>query len=686
MRLLFLLPILWLLATCSAFARVAGLPEDASSPAWQYAARTLSAALADVGGGDVRVNAAGGPSGEGYRITTTKTSAVISARDRTGRVYGALRLAREIQLAGKLPASLQLDQSPAYRLRMVEVEAPFYPPEDRAERPSWLGGFRDMYDIDQPPYLDLPRFEKIAQRFERYCQIMLENGYNTLLFIQVESRWLDPEVFPGVKIGDPERQRLARWRSMFQKLLGIAESYGFRSYLWNSEVTFPDPIMLQLHAAGAIIGGATRADVRHPALLAALETKYRYLARTYPQLAGYLFRVGELGEPGAVVFRRVGRGDARSEPERVADFFGAMQQLVVGEIGKELIARTWWVGDPSIHTDPAMYKTAVSQLQSASTWVCIKNTHEFWGSQPLNPTIAAATHPVIVEYQGCREYDGMGSVPVVLAEHYCSRFRQLALLQPAGVWAWVKFGGSGGKYRIPYFYGFEDWTEANVYLIGRLAWDPVAEPNRLLREFAVLKVGPQNARDYARIMALSEDARNRGMYVRAICEDNPWHPMFPTYRNYFYAGELVAAEDGARSSDPVRYIFQHFGARRVEMVSDARKALAERRESLQLAEAVAKRTPEAYGRSLLANVRHGLALQEVLTAWIETADACYEWLDDNQPASAKADVEHLLTTLKEARSRYDRDYGEYVDRNAGLAGFTRRVEETLSRPSSRPAP
>ncbi|MBE7558306.1 hypothetical protein HS125_04930 [bacterium] len=660
-------------------------PGDRESAAWRYAHRVLASALEAHGGGTVQV-AEGGPGGEGYRLSRGRRGAfLIEAREPAGRAYGALRLAREITLAGKIPANLGLDESPAYPLRMVEVEAPFYPPEARPERPYWLGGFRNMYDSDQPPYLDLSRFNRIPERFERYCQIMLENGYNALLFIQVESRWVDPEIFPGVVVAATERARLAAWRDLYARLLDIGTAYGFRCYLWNSEVTFPPAVMASLQRAGAVQGRgrAAAADVRHPALLEALETKYRYFARTYPQMAGYLFRVGELGEPGAVVFRPVGRDHRRGEPERVADFFGAMENLVAGELDKQFIARTWWVGHPSIHTDPAMYATAVSRLRSGSSWVCIKNTHEFWGGQPLNPTIAAARHPVIVEYQGCREYDGMGAVPVVPARHYSKRFRQLESARPAGVWAWVKFGGSGGKYRLPYFYGFDDWTEANVYLIGRLAWTPRADARRLLREFAVLKVGREAAADYARIMELSEEARDRGMYVRAVCDENPWHPMFPVYRNYFYAGELIASEDGVSTDDPVKYIFDHYRSRRGEMRRDARRALAARQEGLRLAERVAARIEPRRAAGLLENVRHGLALQEVLSAWILAADACYAGPDENAAARlprARRQAVARLAALKDARARYDAEFGEYIDRQSGLRGFITRAEKTLAQP------
>ena len=678
---------------------------DAGAPASRFALSELLTALqterrgveaAEVGDvpfddGDVVVCGPGVlgdepvPGGEGYRITRTETrtgrsvTAVLAAEP-AGRVYGMLRLAQLIGRDGKLPDRIGESSTPAYSLRMVEAEAPFYPPEDRSERPYWLAGYRDMYNTDKEPYLDLDRFEQIPRRFETYCQEMLKDGYNTILFIQVQGRWVDPELWDEVKLDEPRRQRLAQWRALYQRLVGIADSYGMRTYLWLSEATFPEEVTAHLTEEGAFVRRRRSLSVRieHPALQAAMEKKYRYLVETYPGLAGFLIRVGELGggEAGAVVY--VDPDGKASAEQRVADFFGTMEKLIQNTLHREMIARTWWVGDPSIHTDPALYKTAVSKIESPSTWVCIKNTHEFWGAMPENKTLAVATQPLIVEYQASREYDGMGSVPVVMAEHYAARFASLQAIQPEGMWAWVKFGGSGGKYRVPYSHGFEDWTEAATYILGRLAWDPSASAGKLRHEFALTKVHPRIADDYARIMELSEVARNLGMYTVPVTEDNPWHPMFPTYRTYFYAGELVAREDGASTSDPVGYIFEHWKDRRVEMVANAHRALALRRECLALAERVSRGMRPERAEGLLLSVRHGVLLQDALTAWIVAANAYYEWTDAGRPAAGKADVVALLDILQATRERYDEAFGEYVDRQMGMNGWLRLAREGIA--------
>jgi hypothetical protein len=680
-----------------ASSRNIGSASDRQSKAFVFATRSLQTALEESGATDVGIiidgadspirKSASCPNGEAYRISPVRQTATrkvhIQATELAGRVYGTLRLAREVRL-GAVPDAFHIDATPAYSQRMVDVEAPFYPPEDRPERPYWLGGYRDMYNIDEAPYIDLKRMGKIEDRFERFCQISLENGYNALLFVVVQNRMLDPEIWPSVKLDKPHRERLRHWRALYKKLLKTADAYGLSSYLWTSELTLPGPVLTALQEEGAVSNLRSRngADVTHPGVYRELEKKYRYLVETYPEVDGYLIRVGELGggEKGVPVYNRSFPNTKEwSRETRVAHFFGEMEELISGKLGRTMIARTWWVGHPSIHTDPVKMGEAVSRIKSASSWLAIKNTHEFWGHLPLNPTLAAATHTVIVEYQGCREYDGMGSHPVVLAEQYSRRFKETKLAKTGGIWTWVKLGGSGGQYRLPYFHGLEDWTEANVYFAGRLAWNPQLDANTLRREFARLKVGKDAAADYAELLRLAESARNKGLYVKPACEENPWHPMFPTYRNYFYAGEIIAREDKVKTKDPVEYIFKHYRDRWDEINSDMKQALADRKKSAQLAKSIATHSTPEYGKALQQNVRHGLALQAALTQWIATADVYYRWREADSPNDQKQNMQEALRELKAKRKAYDTNYGEYIDRGYGMRGFIKCMEEELAR-------
>ncbi|MFV8326658.1 hypothetical protein [Flavobacterium sp. ZS1P14] len=105
---------------------------------------------------------------EGFQIRTQKNILYIEGADATGTLYGAMELADRIQLSGKIPSDISIQDSPEMVLRgsCIGMQKPYY-----------LEG-RDVYEYPYTPETFPWFYDK--KLWTKYLDMMVDNRMNSL--------------------------------------------------------------------------------------------------------------------------------------------------------------------------------------------------------------------------------------------------------------------------------------------------------------------------------------------------------------------------------------------------------------------------------------------------------------------------------------------------------------------------
>lgn len=229
--------------------------------------------------------------------------------------------------------------------------------------------------------------------------------------------------------------------------------------------------------------------------------------------------------------------------DRIVNVLTRFHQLVVGEMGKRLIARAWNVRPNGLHDSVELAQRVVDRLPGDPTddrfILSFKFTQtDFWRFQKWNPaSLICGKRPIIYELQCQREFEGKGGIPNWQAPLWRDGYPETrgqtsvaGLAQAAqqvnlaGLWAWVRGGGWGGP-----FTKNETWIDANVFAVPRLADDPTTDVQDLAKNWLGERLGVDDEAIAGRIMQILEhspefirQAFYIGPYARQ--KTDPWHP------------------------------------------------------------------------------------------------------------------------------------------------------------------
>ncbi len=280
--------------------------------------------------------------------------------------------------------------------------------------------------------------------------------------------------------------------------------------------------------------------------LAGLES----LLTQWPELAGVVLRFGDndaarlpylvgndIYVPHCARCAQLGRAD------RISLVLEHFHQLVVGRLGKRLIARAWNVRPNGMHDTPELCTRLRDRLPGSPSddrfVLSFKFSQaDFWRYQVWNPSsLVLGQRPIIYELQCQREFEGKGGIPNWQAPLWRDGFPESLEKQPvqglaqvarqvnlAGLWAWVRGGGWGGP-----FIKNETWIDANVVTVPKLAEKPDADAHTLAQEWVRerLRVTDQAATAaILQTLETSPQAVLEGFYVGpfARLRHSPWHP------------------------------------------------------------------------------------------------------------------------------------------------------------------
>ena len=238
--------------------------------------------------------------------------------------------------------------------------------------------------------------------------------------------------------------------------------------------------------------------------------------------------------------------------ERLVRYIQFFYNLVVKKLGRSLIVRAWNVRPGGLHDQPDLCRKLLSKLPKDDKLILsFKFTHtDFWRYQAWNPSsLVCGDRPVIYELQCQREFEGKGGIPNYQASLWrdgmpeCEESIGLAEVSSqvnfAGVWAWVRGGGWGGP-----FVTHENWIDANVWSVPRLADNPTLNVTDLAKTWISDQLGYRNRSAAEAILQTLENSPTSvlesfyiGPYARL--KKDPWYPA-----GHFIQDDLLDAEAG----------------------------------------------------------------------------------------------------------------------------------------------
>ncbi|MFA9479077.1 hypothetical protein ACERK3_12365 [Phycisphaerales bacterium AB-hyl4] len=254
-------------------------------------------------------------------------------------------------------------------------------------------------------------------------------------------------------------------------------------------------------------------------------------ARRLPHLVG-----NEIYSPHCPRCSQLGRAD------RVVNIVNRFHDLVVKQMGKQLIARAWNVRPNGLHDSVELARRVIDRLPEPDGdrfLLSFKFTQtDFWRYQKWNPaSLACGDRPIIYELQCQREFEGKGGIPNFQASLWRDGYPETReddepaglknvgdKVNLAGVWAWVRGGGWGGP-----FVKNETWIDANVFAAPRLADDPSLDAADLARAWVEQRLGITDAaitQSLVDILEHSPEIVRQAFYIGpfARTKTDAWHP------------------------------------------------------------------------------------------------------------------------------------------------------------------
>jgi len=336
--------------------------------------------------------------------------------------------------------------------------------------------FTDLQVIDHwnlryyEEYDEFTLAEQVAQ-IERNMDVAAQLGFTSYLLFQKDAF---PELLTWGGRHEPDQPL----RAAVQQVLDHATARGLKLYLHCNEFMWPDSV-----------------DVAYADTPEAWHT-YREalgeLIALYPDLAGFEVTADETG-------------GALEEKEGVLKFHNETARAL-GSDGRERFAlmRTWQ------RVDVLGSPTTLGKTDAPNVLFSVKNTDGDFGAVKGfdGEFIEMVDDPtrLLVEFDAWREYETHNIFPIYLGDYWAPRLRELTRRGVERIG--VRFNWNSGHFAI----AERPWANwVNVFCFIRLAENPDADPDEILREYVALYYPPE-ARPVAFDLYKSSFAFVRDLY------------------------------------------------------------------------------------------------------------------------------------------------------------------------------
>ncbi len=376
-----------------------------------------------------------------------------------------------VRMLACVMVGLAVGQTPARSVSLSATQTP----EGKAI-PAYSKAFEELQVIDHwnlryyQEYDEFTLDEQVAQ-IQRNMDVAAELGFTSYLLFQKDA-------FAELLTWGGRHEADVELRQAVEDVLDHATARGLKLYLHCNEFMWPDSV-----------------DVDYADTPEAWQTygdALRELIVLYPNLAGFEVTADETG-------------GALEEKEGVLKFHNETARALRSD-GRERFAlmRTWQ------RVDVLGSPTTLGETDESNVLFSVKNTDGDFGvvkgfDQEFIETVDDPRR-LLVEFDAWREYETHNLFPVYLGDYWAPRFRELARrgVQRIG----VRFNWNSGQFAITER-PWGNWV--NVFCFVRLAENPGAEPDEILREYVALYY-PAEARQRAFDVYKSSFAFVRDLY------------------------------------------------------------------------------------------------------------------------------------------------------------------------------
>jgi len=526
--------------------------------------------------------------------------------------------------------------------------------------------------------------EKDLERYREY-------GYNAVLLGDLTQLAGYEALCPGAIPKDSRlRQRIEQHRKRFLNDSQRAHDLGLEVCLATDEVQFPTVVLERFRKSILRADHPARVDFESTAFWDLYRAKYREVLRAYPAIAYVMVRTGENYSHADPAYRGAASPDQKVDDytghtvlDKTMDeaYFRNMRRLiaetrtvVVDEFGRQLIWRTWDLGNEGFHANPKVYDRILAGLPERKGLILsLKFTQtDFWRYNDFNPNLGRGHIPQIVEFQCAREDEGKGDFPDFMGPEHAEALRQARDLGAKGAWIWDFGGGWGGPYIKS-----ERWVRANIEATARLAQDPDLSPRLLAEQWAAKEFGPSAASRVADLLLLSGECVRKCFYIAPYaCAHKGWLPSRNLLRDDIIRGEQVKNGNGG-----TRQLYEGSKPSLAEALREKEEAVALAGRMRQLFESarpsvIAERGEPVY-RESLSSLLYLEALTKVVSHYVRGIFLFYQWQETRDAATAA----RAETELRDWRRAWQ-DYRTNVPKLPGAASLYR--SQNTQEPGSTP--
>ncbi|MCG5468310.1 hypothetical protein LADH09A_002170 [Micromonospora sp. LAH09] len=607
---------------------------------------------------------------ESYRLDVRGAELAVQGGDVAGVAAGMYRLADRIRSGAEaLPAAdagrvviprLGLRLTDAGSVGREPDPAVFAAGDDYGLNTDVVGSAV----LPHAPWVDAGAVARIDAQFRQFVDHSVAQGFNGIVvpgfleYVTFAKVGEGRAVYPP---GDPHVERARAMAAAFDPVFRYAEAMGVRVFLLTDMLAVSPPLEAYLTRT---VGGLDAAD---PQLWAVYQAGLAELFETMPFVDGLMVRVGEGGEVYAGTGWDYSSRLAVTTEASVRAMLRALLETA-GSAGKDIIFRTWTVGVGAVgdlHTNPVSYAQVLGGLDDPHLIVSTKYTlGDFYSHLPLNTTLLGGGHRRIVEFQARREFEAFGSLPNDLGPLHRQALHAFLAANPnvEGVWNWTQDGGPlrAGPMSLYLRAGFWQLYDLNTYAVGRLAWDPNADPAQVTADWAyrTFSGDPATVAAIGQAMALSRQAVTRGLYigpyadrsVRALGLEPP--PMM-----WIFEWDILTGDSAALDS-----IYAVAGDQVDEAIEEGTQAVVlarHMRDLVAATEPATWRDAELRGR-FIATLDYQVDLFETLSAYRAMVLRHAQWLDTGAPA-ARHDWRLAAAAYHDARDAHRQRYGADLD-------------------------
>ena len=293
--------------------------------------------------------------------------------------------------------------------------------------------------------------EEQVEQIKRNMDVASELGFTSYLLFQKDAF---PELLTWGRKHEPDDDL----RRAVRQVLDYAKERRLKLYLHCNEFMWPDDVDVPFGDTQAAWGTYRQA--------------IKELIALYPDLAGFEVTADETS--GALATR-----------EGVLRFHNETARALRAD-GRERIAlmRTWqrvgFLGSP----------TTIGKTDDHNVLFSVKNTNGDFGIvKEFDAEFLQAvddTTRLLVEFDAWREYESHNTFPVYLGDYWAPRIRTLAEIGVKRIG--LRFNWNSGRFPITE----RPWANwVNVFTFIRLAENPYADPDAILREFVGLYFPPE---------------------------------------------------------------------------------------------------------------------------------------------------------------------------------------------------